>query len=84
MAANQEEPTLVLSKYERSRLISHRVSELEHNAESLLPRKTRQTLFQLASAEIDSRAVDLTVQRTLPGGKTLDIPLSAFPVRRRA
>ncbi len=86
MATEKEKttPTLVLSKYERSRLSSHRVSELENNAKSYVPHKIHQTLFQIASDEIDSRVINVTVQRMLPGGSTVDIHLSAFPVRRNA
>lgn len=75
---------LTLSKYERSRLISHRVSQLERNAKSdvSFPKGTTATLFDIAAAEVDSRAVDLTVQRLFPDGRVLNISLSKFPRRR--
>lgn len=104
---------LVLSKYERSRLISHRVAELERNA-PLVPlppsggeeeiidrgpsgRETRRSmrrrsreaelsggdeklsLFQIASREVDERALDVSVRRFLPGGLTSVHHLSDFP-----
>jgi DNA-directed RNA polymerase subunit K/omega len=69
----------LLTKYERARLVSARVGELEANAGAAVPSEAKDTLFDIAAREVDSRVLDMELRRTLPGGKTETLHLSSFP-----
>jgi DNA-directed RNA polymerase subunit K/omega len=67
-----------LTKYEHARFVSARVGELEANASAAVPSEPEDTLFDIASREVDSRVLDIELRRTLPGGKTETLHLSSF------
>ena len=58
-----------LSKYERARLVSARVIELESNAAPTVPTAPGDSLFDIAAREVDLRTLDVELKRLLPGGR---------------
>jgi DNA-directed RNA polymerase subunit K/omega len=68
-----------LTKYERARLVSARVIELESNAVPCVTFSADDSLFDIASMEIDARALEYTLIQHLPGGRQNVIKLSDLP-----
>lgn len=75
---------LLLSKYERARLVAARVKELEDNAQPVAvddDAAAGESLFAIALREVDCRLLPgFSVRRHFPGGRTPTLCLSRFPV----
>lgn len=73
---------LLLSKYERARLVAARVKELEDNAPPAADDTAAgESLFAIALREVDCRLLpDFSVRRHFPAGRTHTLCLSHFPV----
>jgi len=70
---------LLMSKYERARLVSARVVELESNAAPTVETEPGDTLFDIAAREVDGRTLDMELRRFLPNGRHQLLRLSCFP-----
>lgn len=84
VVATEEAPTTpmesaasrTLSKYERARLVSARVVELEAGAPTTVSIEAGDTLFDIAMKEVGARLLDMKLKLYLPGGKTHTLHIS--------
>ncbi len=70
---------LPLTKYERARLVSTRVRELEENAAPVVEAGPEETPLSIALREVDERLLSLRFRRLLPGGRWVELSLQDLP-----
>ena len=81
MDSTPSSPPKLLTKYERARLVSARVGELEANSPVTVDTGADDTLFDIAMREVDARSLDIKLTRFLPGGMRETLHLSDFPIQ---
>jgi DNA-directed RNA polymerases I, II, and III subunit RPABC2 len=68
----------ILTKYERVRVLGTRATQISHGAPSMIDITNMTDAFTIAERELEQRVIPLIIIRTLPNGKTIEIPISDF------
>lgn len=67
-----------MTKYERVRVIGTRATQISHGAPPMINITGMTDALAIAEEELKRRVIPIVVIRTLPNGKTIEIPISEF------
>ena len=68
-----------LTRFERARIIGTRALQLSYGAPPFLPLgENMRDPIAIATAELDSKALPISIRRSLPDGRSQDIPLKVL------
>ncbi|MCS4538054.1 MAG: DNA-directed RNA polymerase subunit K [Thaumarchaeota archaeon] len=68
-----------LTRFERARIIGTRALQLSYGAPPFLPLKENvRDPIAIATAELESKALPISIRRSLPDGRYQDIPLKVL------
>lgn len=68
----------ILTKYEKVRVLGSRATQIAQGAPPMIDITGMTDAFTIAEQELKERVIPIIVIRTLPNGKTIEIPISDF------